>query len=255
MVFSLLVAFFAVVFGVNAFMAHKAISTFGGVEPEAPTRPAKHSNARSRWRKPRTPNIGRSTPKWAGGRRQRRPRHRRARRSRAPLAGMDAAALGAPTDRRLDRTIAVSENAPGHFRGSARFLRPVGSGHRSLAPRPAAVSFQESRRTALSAGDDRDPRSFDVRRAGRCRRVAHDAGGGRRRLRRMHPQDRERADQIPGSSMRGSTSPSAALRSIGETMRSMRRASSRRSKASAITPIPSRPNAPKLTRAHKPNGC
>jgi nitrogen fixation protein FixH len=38
----------------------------------------------------------------------------------APLTGLTATALLArPTDRRLDRTIAVSESAPGHFHGSA----------------------------------------------------------------------------------------------------------------------------------------
>jgi nitrogen fixation protein FixH len=35
MVLSLMVAFFAVVIGVNAFMAHAAMSTFGGVETES----------------------------------------------------------------------------------------------------------------------------------------------------------------------------------------------------------------------------
>jgi hypothetical protein len=35
MVFGLIVAFFAVIFGVNAYMAHMAISTFGGVETES----------------------------------------------------------------------------------------------------------------------------------------------------------------------------------------------------------------------------
>ena len=35
MVFGLMVAFFAVVFGVNGFMAHEALSTFGGVETDS----------------------------------------------------------------------------------------------------------------------------------------------------------------------------------------------------------------------------
>src|SRR5271169_6324848 len=34
-VLGLMVAFFAVVIGVNAFMAHKALSTFGGVETDS----------------------------------------------------------------------------------------------------------------------------------------------------------------------------------------------------------------------------
>ena len=35
MVFGMMVAFFAVVIGVNVFMAHEALSTFGGVETES----------------------------------------------------------------------------------------------------------------------------------------------------------------------------------------------------------------------------
>ena len=63
MVSGLMVAFFAVVIGVNVFMAHAALSTFGGVETEAPTAPGRRSSTMSPWRRRRTTSIGRSKPR------------------------------------------------------------------------------------------------------------------------------------------------------------------------------------------------
>ena len=53
----------------------------------------------------------------------------------------------------------------------------------------------------------------------RCRRhLAHGPRGRRRRLRRLHPQDRERAEGAAGrDAKRGSTSPTAGWRSTGAT--------------------------------------
>jgi len=120
-VLGLMVAFFAVVFGVNAFMAHKALSTFGGVEIEssyqagqtferdvamAKAQDAQHWQVDAKVMPAAAGNAALDiSARDAAG---------------APLIGLTATALLArPTDRRLDRTIAVSENAPGHFHGSA----------------------------------------------------------------------------------------------------------------------------------------
>lgn len=121
MVLYLMVAFFAVVIGVNAFMAHEALSTFGGLETDssykagqmferdvamAKAQDAKHWHVDAKV----TPAADGGAlldiiARDAAG---------------APLAGMAATAVFArPTDQRLDRTVAVSENAPGHFHGSA----------------------------------------------------------------------------------------------------------------------------------------
>ena len=188
-----------------------------------------------------------------------RPRHRRARRGRAqPLTGMAATAMFArPTDRRLDRTVTVSEDAPGHFHGST----DVAAGQWDLVielSRQGERLFRSKNRVviALSADDGRDPRSVDVRRAWRCRRVAYDARGRRRRLRRLHPQDRERTDQAAGRDRRAAQlHPAPARRRLAQRRDRRRPASSRRSKASVITPIHSRPSAPMPTRARRPNGC
>ena len=119
MVFGLLVAFFAVIIGVNAFMAREALSTFGGVETdsayhagqmferevaEAKAQDAQHWQVEAKV----TPAAGGTildiVVRDASG---------------APLTGLAATALFArPTDRRLDRSMIVSETAPGLFHGS-----------------------------------------------------------------------------------------------------------------------------------------
>jgi nitrogen fixation protein FixH len=122
MVFGLLVGFFAVVVGVNGVMIHKAISTFGGLETESSYRAgqlferevemAKAQDAQH-WKveaKVTTAGDG-STAVDIGARDA----------AGLPLVGMDASArFERPTDRRLDRPVAVSEEAPGRFRGSAK---------------------------------------------------------------------------------------------------------------------------------------
>jgi nitrogen fixation protein FixH len=121
MVLGMMIAFFAVVFGVNAFMAHKALSTFGGVEIESSYQAgrmferdvamAKAQDAQ-RWQVDAKVSAAADgaalldiTARDASG---------------TQLTGMTATALFArPTDRRLDRAVTVSEDAPGHFHGSA----------------------------------------------------------------------------------------------------------------------------------------
>lgn len=122
MVFGLLVGFFAVVIGVNGLMIHKAISTFGGLETEssyragqlferevemAKVQDAQHWTVEAKVSTAVDGNavldIGAHD---AAG---------------LPLAGMDAnARFERPTDRRLDRPVAVTGQAPGRFRGSAK---------------------------------------------------------------------------------------------------------------------------------------
>jgi len=120
-VFGLIVAFFGVIVAVNAFMAHEALSTFGGVDTDSSYRAgqvferevamAKAQDAQH-WQidaKVTTPSAGDAildiVARDASG---------------APLAGLTATALFArPADRRLDREVAVTQDTIGHFRGSA----------------------------------------------------------------------------------------------------------------------------------------
>ncbi len=120
-VLGLTVAFFAVVVGVNAFMAHEALSTFGGVDTESSYRAgqlferevalAKAQDAQH-WQveakvtpAPDGTALLDIVARDASG---------------APLAGMTATAVFArPTDQRLDRAVAVTEDAAGRFHGSA----------------------------------------------------------------------------------------------------------------------------------------
>ena len=118
MVLICLVAFFAVVTGVNAVMITAAVSTFGGVETEGTYQAGLAFARETRRRRRRTRCTGRS-------RRRSRPRQER-RWSRwlptttadRPLAGLQASArLVHPTDKRADRVIALREDAPGQFQG------------------------------------------------------------------------------------------------------------------------------------------
>jgi nitrogen fixation protein FixH len=59
MVFGFMIAFFAIIVGVNVFMAHAAISTFAASKRQARIMPGKCSNATLSWQKRRMPSIGR----------------------------------------------------------------------------------------------------------------------------------------------------------------------------------------------------
>ncbi len=114
-----LVAFFAVVAGVNAVMIRAAVSTFGGVETEsayqaglafARETAAVAAQDALHWRVAGKISADAAATRIeiaaddADGR---------------PLAGLQAnARLIHPTDRRADRTVALTEDAPGRFRGA-----------------------------------------------------------------------------------------------------------------------------------------
>jgi nitrogen fixation protein FixH len=119
-VFGLLVAFFGVVIGANAFLAHEALSTFGGVEIDSPYRAGQlfaREVAMARTQDAQHWQVDAKVTPAANGSTLLDILARNA--AGAPLVGMTAAAVFArPTDRRLDRAVAVIEGAAGRFRGS-----------------------------------------------------------------------------------------------------------------------------------------
>ena len=119
MVLMWLVGFFGVVAAVNAVMMAAAISTFAGLDSDSPYQAglafdqeiaAARAQQALHWQvqaKVTTTDEGRTLveifARDANG---------------APLSGLGATAtLVHPTDRRLDRDLAISEDGPGHFRG------------------------------------------------------------------------------------------------------------------------------------------
>jgi nitrogen fixation protein FixH len=121
MVLVFMIAFFAVVVGVNAFMAHKALSTFGGVEIDSSYRAGQmfeRDVAMAKAQDAQHWQIDAKVTAAADGATRLDIAARDA--LGAPLTGLVATALFArPTDRRLDRAVTVSEDAAGHFRGRA----------------------------------------------------------------------------------------------------------------------------------------
>ncbi len=121
MVLVILLAFFGVVFGANGVLVHKALSTFGGVETDSSYRAGQlferevamaKAQAAQHWQVEAkvTPAADGSALLDIAARDG----------AGLALAGMDATAtFERPTDRRLDRSVAVSEDTPGHFRGRA----------------------------------------------------------------------------------------------------------------------------------------
>lgn len=112
-----LVAFFAVVLGVNAIMVRAAISTFGGVETESAyqaglkfAREIDAADAQDalHWQVDAKVTVGDSrlievTARDAGGR---------------PLTGLQATArLAHPTDKRLDHVVELDGRGAGRFEG------------------------------------------------------------------------------------------------------------------------------------------
>jgi nitrogen fixation protein FixH len=120
MVLICLVSFFAVVAGVNFVLVKAAISTFGGLETESSYRAglafggeiaAAQAQEARHWRveakvlpaKDGTTAVDMSVKDAAG----------------QPLAGLDTVVrLAHPTDRRLDHSLAMREDAPGRFHGN-----------------------------------------------------------------------------------------------------------------------------------------
>ena len=119
-VLALMIAFFAVVIGVNAIMAEAALSTFGGVETESSYQAGQtfaHDVAMAKAQDEQHWQVDATVTPGAGGNAVLDIAARDT--AGAPLTGLVAAAQFArPIDRRLDRTIALREDQPGHFRGS-----------------------------------------------------------------------------------------------------------------------------------------
>jgi nitrogen fixation protein FixH len=121
MVLAMVLAFFALIFGVNAYMALKAVSTFGGVDTESSYRAGKmfeRDVAVAKAQDERHWQVEATVAPTAGGNAVLDIVARDS--SGASLSGLTAIAqLERPTDRRLDRVIVASEGTPGRFYGSA----------------------------------------------------------------------------------------------------------------------------------------
>lgn len=120
MVLAFMLCFFGVVIGVNAFMAHVALSTFGGVDADSSYRAGQMferdvamaaTQNKRHWRvdgrittaPDGTAALDLSARDGNGAR----------------LTGLTATAeFTRPPDRRLDRTVSIREDAPGHFHGN-----------------------------------------------------------------------------------------------------------------------------------------
>jgi nitrogen fixation protein FixH len=121
MVLGFMIAFFAVIVGVNAFMAHAAITTFGGVETASSYQAGQafeRDVARAKAQDAQHWQIDASLTRAADGTTLLDITARDE--AGAPVSGVDASAqFDRPTDRRLDRSIAVQQTGPGHFVGNA----------------------------------------------------------------------------------------------------------------------------------------
>ena len=121
MVLALLLAFFGVVFAVNGVLVHKALSTFAGVETDSAYNAGQFFErevARAEAQDARHWRIAGEVTRGADGSALLDIVARDA--DGAALAGLDAlVTFERPTDRRLDRTMTVSADGAGHFRGRA----------------------------------------------------------------------------------------------------------------------------------------
>jgi nitrogen fixation protein FixH len=119
MVLVFMLAFFGVVIGVNAFMAHLALSTFGGVDVDSSYRAGQmfeHDVAMAETQDKRHWRVDGMITAAADGRKALDIAARDG--TGTPLAGLTASTqFTRPTDRRLDRTVSVREDTPGHFHG------------------------------------------------------------------------------------------------------------------------------------------
>ena len=116
-----LFAFFGIVLGANGLLVHKALSTFGGLETDSSYRAGQlfeRDVAMARVQDAQHWRVEASVTPAADGS------------ALLDIVARDGAGLAVagitatatferPTDRRLDRSVAVSEDKPGHFRGSA----------------------------------------------------------------------------------------------------------------------------------------
>lgn len=116
-----LLALFGVVLGANGMLVHQALSTFGGVEVDSSYRAGQlfeRDVAMAKAQEARHWRVEAKVTSAADGsalldivaRNE----------AGAAIADVDATAtFERPTDRRLDRSVAISQSSPGHFRGSA----------------------------------------------------------------------------------------------------------------------------------------
>jgi hypothetical protein len=151
MVLGFMIAFFAIIVGVNVFMAHAAISTFGGVET------ASSYHAGQMFERDVAMAKAQDAQHWQVD---------------AKLTRADGTTLiditahdgaGAPVSgggrQRVIRAADQSASRSHHHGWSNRTRplcwqhrpcrRPMGSGHRAVAPGRAAVPFEESRRSEI----------------------------------------------------------------------------------------------------------
>jgi nitrogen fixation protein FixH len=121
MVLGFMIAFFAVIVGVNAFMARAAITTFGGVETASSYQAGQtfeHDVAMAKAQDAQHWQIDAKLTRRADGSTLLDITARDG--ESAPVSGVAAIAQFArPTDRRLDRSVAVAQTGPGHFVGNA----------------------------------------------------------------------------------------------------------------------------------------
>jgi len=120
-VLAMILAFFGVIIAVNGYMAHEAISTFTGVDTDSAYQAGRRFGgevAKAEAQDARHWRVEANVARAGDGNVALDVSARDA--ANAPLRGMTAtASFERPTDRRLDRTVVVREDAPGHFRGSA----------------------------------------------------------------------------------------------------------------------------------------
>jgi nitrogen fixation protein FixH len=119
MVLVFMLAFFGVVIGVNVLMAHLAVSTFGGVDVDSSYRAGQmfeRDVAMAETQNERHWRVDGKITKAADGTTALDVVARDS--TGTALTGLTAMALFTrPTDRRLDRTVVIREDAAGHFHG------------------------------------------------------------------------------------------------------------------------------------------
>lgn len=119
-VFLCLMMFFAVVAGVNAVMMTFAVTTFGGVETKSSYQAGltfAREEAAAEAQEARHWQVNAALRRQASGSTQIELSASDA--ANRPLLGLEAnVSMIHPTDRRLDRTIAIQADGPGRFRGT-----------------------------------------------------------------------------------------------------------------------------------------
>jgi nitrogen fixation protein FixH len=116
-----MLAFFAVIIGVNGYMAHEAISTFAGVDTDSAYQAGRQFErevAKANVQDAQHWRVDADVRRAADGEVVVNVSARDA--SDAPLQSLTATAVFArPTDRRFDRSVVLHQDAPGHFRNTA----------------------------------------------------------------------------------------------------------------------------------------